>query len=149
MGGIQMSYAKEITNFISAVRNLSGIGVCYYDLKSFFNYNKNGIKNNRGHYCSFCERARQLPNGRESCEKSDKIGAVALANQYRKPFFYECHMGMRELVIPLIQDDTLLGILFVGQCRMDNDYESKILETAQKMGGDPDEFLFLYNQLPF
>lgn len=143
-----MSFAEEITNFINAVRKLSGVGVCYYDLKNFFNYNKSGIKNNRGHYCSFCEKARLLPNGRESCEKSDKIEAVAFASQYKEPFFYECHMGMRELVVPLIQNDTLLGILFVGQCRIDNDYGSKILENAKKMGGNSNEFLFLYNQLP-
>ncbi|MBQ8849107.1 MAG: PocR ligand-binding domain-containing protein [Clostridia bacterium] len=143
-----MSFAEGITNFINAVRNLSGVGVCYYDLKNFFNYNKNGIKNNRGHYCSFCEKARLLPNGRENCEKSDKIEAVALASQYKEPFFYECHMGMRELVVPLIQNDTLLGILFVGQCRIDNDHESQIIENAKKMGGNPNEFLSLYNQLP-
>ena len=143
-----MSFAEKITNFINAVRNLSGVGVCYYDLKKFFNYDKNGIKNNRGHYCAFCEKARLLPNGRDNCNKSDRTEAVALASQYKEPFFYECHMGMRELIVPLIQNDNLFGIIFVGQCRIDNDYGPQILEKSKKMGGDSNEFLNLYNQLP-
>ena len=99
-----MSMASDITELINAIRELSGAGICYYDLNHFFNYESFGIKNNRGHYCEFCERARALPAGRASCEESDRIGAVELARQYREPFFFECHMGMRELVIPLMRD---------------------------------------------
>lgn len=143
-----MSYTEGISIVINAIRELSGVGICYYDLNSFFNYNVEGIKNNRGHYCDFCKRARELPNGKVNCEKSDKLEAVELAKQYKEPFFFECHMGMRELVIPLHRDDIFLGIIFVGQCRLDNDYESKIRANAEKMHGDPDEFLSLYNLLP-
>ena len=145
-----MSLVEGITVLINAIRDLSGVGICYYDLNSFFNYDKYGIKNNRGHYCGFCKKARDLPNGRTNCEKSDRFEAVELAKQYKEPFFYECHMGMRELVIPLHHEEILLGILFVGQCRIENegDYDNKIRANAQKMHGDPDEFLRLYNMLP-
>ena len=57
-------------------------------------------------------------------------------------------MGMRELVIPLLKDDVLLGILFVGQCRTGGDYETRIISNAVKMNGNPDEFLRFYNDLP-
>lgn len=143
-----MNSAEGISIVINAIRELCGVGICYYDLNSFFNYNVNGIKNNKGHYCEFCKRARELPNGRANCEKSDRIETVELAKQYKEPFFYECHMGMRELIIPLLREDVLFGIIFVGQCRLDNDYDSKIRVNAKKMQGDPDEFSRLYNLLP-
>ncbi|MBR2907721.1 MAG: PocR ligand-binding domain-containing protein [Clostridia bacterium] len=143
-----MNSTEAITAFINAIREISGVGICYYDLNSFFNYQKKGIKNNRGHYCAFCEKVRSLPNGRQSCEESDRREAIMLAKQYKSPFFYECHMGMRELVIPLLRDGFLLGVLFVGQCRTDSDYEDTIRANAKRMGGDPNEFLALYNQLP-
>lgn len=143
-----MNSAEGISVVINAVRELCGVGICYYDLNSFFNYDKEGVKNNRGHYCEFCDRARKLPNGRDFCSKSDRITAVELAKQYKEPFFYECHMGMRELVIPLKREDVLLGIIFVGQCRLDNDYDAKIRANAEKMSGNPDEFSMLYNSLP-
>ncbi len=143
-----MNSSDGITSLINAVRDLSGVGICYYDLNAFFNYDKYGVQNNKGHYCDFCKKARSLPSGREACEKSDRIDAVELAKQYKEPFFHECHMGMRELVIPLLKDDVLLGILFVGQCRTGGDYETRIISNAVKMNGNPDEFLRFYNDLP-
>lgn len=143
------SSTNGITEVINAVRSLTGVGICYYDLNSFFQYDKYGIKNNRGHYCEFCQQARALKRGRESCDQSDKIEAVDQAKQYQKPFFHECHMGMRELVIPLMHDNALLGILFAGQCRTDAEHDDVIREKAEKMGGDPQKFLKLYHDLPF
>ena len=143
-----MSSVEGITQFINAIRDLSGVGICYYDLESFFNYNQKGIKNNRGHYCAFCEKVRSLPSGRENCERSDRHEAVALAKQYKTPFFYECHMGMRELVIPLIANGALLGILFVGQCRTDVSRRGEIEENAKRLSKDPNELLSLYDSLP-
>lgn len=138
----------DITEVINAIRNLTGAGICYYDLNEFFGYQKYGEKNNRGHYCAFCERARSLPGGRLRCNQSDKMEAVDLAKQYKVPFFHECHMGMQELVIPLFSDDRLIGVLFIGQCRTEAEREGTIRENARKMNGDPKEFIELYNVLP-
>ena len=143
-----MNSSDGITSLINAVRDLSGAGICYYDLNAFFNYDKYGVQNNRGHYCDFCKKARSLPGGREACEKSDRLDAVELAKQYKEPFFHECHMGMRELVIPLLKDGVLLGIIFVGQCRTGGDYEARITTGAGKLNGNPEEFLRFYNALP-
>ena len=143
-----MNTTQEITDFINAIRALSGIGICYYDLNAFFNYNKHGIKSNRGHYCAFCEKARSLPGGRDACERSDRGEAIMLAKQYREPFFYECHMGMRELVIPLLREKTLLGLIFVGQSRTEDANREKIETCASRLGGDPVEFFRLYQELP-
>lgn len=143
-----MQTTKKITDFINAIRELSGVGICYYDLNTFFNYDKYGIKNNRGHYCEFCEKTRALPEGRAACEKSDKGEAIMLAKQYKEPFFYECHMGMRELVIPLIREETLLGLIFVGQSRTEDACNEKLESNVRHLGGDPREFLQLYQKLP-
>ena len=143
-----MQTAKKITDFINAIRELSGVGICYYDLNTFFHYDQYGIKNNRGHYCEFCEKTRALSGGRAACEKSDKDEAIMLAKQYREPFFYECHMGMRELVIPLIREETLLGLIFVGQSRTEDASNERLESNVRRLGGDPLEFLQLYQRLP-
>lgn len=143
-----MDSTEEITVLINAVRDLSEVGICYYDLKEFFHYDKYGVKNNRGHYCEFCKKARTLPNGRAQCEKSDRYEAIELAKQYKEPFFFECHMGMRELIVPLWREKWLMGVVFVGQCRFDETYDEVIRTNASKMGGNPDEYLKLYRQLP-
>ena len=141
--------AKKITEFINSIRELSGVGLCYYDLETFFNYDLDGVRSNKGHYCEFCDRARSLLNGRNLCHESDRVRAVALANEYKAPFFFECHMGMRELIVPLIHLDKLVGIIFVGQCRIENeDMIKTVLQSAQRLGGDADEFTRLYLALP-
>jgi AraC-like DNA-binding protein len=55
---------------------------------------------------------------------------------------------MRELVIPLMRDDALLGILFVGQCRTESENKATIQENAKNMSGNPEKFLRLYQELP-
>lgn len=144
-----MKHAADITAFINALRAVTGVGVCYYDLKDFFNYFQAGVRNNCGHYCDFCRAVRELPGGKRPCEKSDKIEAVSLAAQYRQPFFFECHMGMQELVLPLLHRDSLVGIVFIGQCRIRGESPEKtIAQRVQEQGGDPAHFLELYAQLP-
>lgn len=144
-----MDNPHEISVFINAVRDLCGVGICYYDLSDFFHYDKYGVKNNRGHYCAFCEKTRSLPKGRDCCNKSDKSDAVALAKEYDTPFFFECHMGMKELVVPVRKESELIGVLFVGQCRIQGDnHTGTITKSTQRLGGKPEEMLSLYEQLP-
>jgi dihydroorotase len=77
-----MQTVDEISEVINSIRQVSGVGVCYYDLENFFNYGMMGVKNNIGHYCEFCEKARGLKNGRDNCTKSDRVTAVTLAKEY-------------------------------------------------------------------
>ena len=144
-----MQHAADITAFINALRTVTGVGICYYDLQDFFNYFHEGVRNNCGHYCEFCRAVRELPAGKRPCEKSDKIDAVKLAMEYRQPFFFVCHMGMQELVLPLIHRDVLVGLVFVGQCRIQGeDALPQILRSVEGKGGDPEHFAGLYQQLP-
>lgn len=144
-----MKTSSDITAVINALRNVSGVGVCYYDLKNFFNYFHTGAKSNRGHYCNFCLAAKDLPDGRRACDKSDKFDAVALAEQYRQPFFFECHLGMRELVLPLLKDNNLIGIIFIGQCRIEEETNEKfILQRVKESGGNPQLFKEYLHELP-
>ena len=144
-----MKHTADITAFINALRDVAGVGICYYDLKDFFNYFQAGVRNNCGHYCAFCRAVRELPGGKRPCEKSDKIDAVTLAAQYKEPFFFECHMGMQELVLPLLHRDTLVGLVFVGQCRIRGESpEKNIAQRVAEQGGDPARFVELYTQLP-
>jgi len=144
-----MKPTDDITEIIASLKELSGAGVCYYDLKNFFQYYRYGVRSNQGHYCRLCEETRALPGGRTHCERSDREEAVALAQQYRVPFFFECHMGMRELVSRLMHSDMLIGILFIGQCRIEGeDMHRAIAQRAQQLGGDPEKFAALYDALP-
>jgi AraC-like DNA-binding protein len=143
-----MQTVDEISEVINSIRQVSGVGVCYYDLENFFNYGMMGVKNNIGHYCEFCEKARGLKNGRDNCTKSDRVTAVTLAKEYKAPFFFRCYMGMQELVVPLFKNELLLGVLFVGQCRIKGEEDRKGMGQAVKQaGGSVEEFCQAYDKL--
>ncbi len=144
-----MQTVDEISEVINSIRQISGVGICYYDLESFFNYDRFGVKNNIGHYCKFCEKARGLKNGRDKCTQSDRVDAIMLASQYDSPFFFECHMGMRELVVPLKNEGKLIGALFVGQCKIDGEDGLKnVMQNVKYAGGNECDFSEAYNELP-
>lgn len=140
---------NEITELIRSFRELTGVGVCFYDTERFFRYHINGEKDYMGHYCEFCRCARLLENGRVACEKSDRSEATELARSYQKPFFFKCHMGLCELVVPVMKDEKLLGLVFLGQCRIEGeDATEEIKRAAHAMGGDEEQFAEMYMALP-
>ena len=143
-----MNASTEITKVLQSLRAICGVGLCYYDLNQFFEFGRYGVRDDRRHSCLFCEGARALPDGRRLCEKSDRVEAVDLARQYRTPFFFECRMGMQELVLPLISDAQLVGVIFVGQSRTAENRTAVITQNARRFGGDPAVFAELYRQLP-
>jgi len=140
---------QRITEIINSLRSLTGLGICFYDFVNFFHYNNLGQKQNRGHYCAFCEHTRMLKNGRRLCDLSDRHEAEVMAGQYRRPFFHTCHMGITELIVPLMCEERILGIIFLGQCRLEDENASEhIRQRAQAMGGDGELYVKLYEELP-
>ena len=144
-----MSSMQEITTLIRSFRELTGVGVCFYDTENFFRFRQTGEKEYKGHYCEFCSCARLLAGGRVACDKSDRDEAMELAKAYRTPFFHRCHMGLCELVVPVIREERLLGIIFLGQCRIAGEDLSEDIATAAKaLGGEGEQFVELYRRLP-
>ncbi len=144
-----MGTIDEITEIISSFKELSGVGICFYDLDDFFTYNEGGKFEYLGHYCEFCKCVRQLDGGRALCDKSDRKNAVETAHKYKTPFFTKCHMGLCELAVPIYFSDTLKGLIFLGQCRLENeDASTEIKRSAASLGGDSEKFAELYEKLP-
>lgn len=139
----------EITEVLNLYRELSGVGVCFYDLDDFFRYGTEGHKENVGHYCEFCKCVKLLPGGQRACNMSDRLDAVAMAREYQAPFFTTCHVGMTELVLPIYEAHDLKGIIFLGQCRLKGeDNAASVARAAAALGGEAEKFGALYRALP-
>ena len=144
-----MATAEQITKVLNAMRALSGAGICFYDLNTFVHYGELGEHRNRGHYCELCNNVRLLQGGRAACDQSDRKDALRLAHDYHTPFFFKCHMGMCELVLPLRSDNNLIGLIFIGQCRIQGeDATPDIMARAERLGGSKECFATLYRSLP-
>lgn len=145
-----MRPSGEIRAIFDAVTQLSGAGICLYDLRDFFYYdNVIDKKSYAGHYCKFCRQVRSYPSGKAQCEKSDVENAVKLAKLYKKPFFNICYLGLCEYVVPVLENDELIAVAFLGQCRIrgENDFSS-FSALLRDAGFESEQFRDSFNALP-
>ncbi len=65
--------------------------------------------------CRFCRR-----NCTSFINKCFCCDTESLAQVYRtgQRLLYRCHMGLTEVILPVTDEDQLLGVLFLGQVRI-------------------------------
>lgn len=144
-----MASANNITDMINSIRQLAHIGICFYDFDNFYRYLDTGEKEYSGHYCDYCKGIKLLSGGQKACDSCDRGETVKLAAEYEKPFFYRCHAGLCELILPISDESNMKGIIFLGQCRMEGEELSpEILKSIAQKGGNPESFIHLYQNLP-
>lgn len=145
-----MRPSHEIRAIFDAVTQLTGAGICLYDLRDFFYYdNVINKKSYAGHYCAFCRQVRSIPSGKAQCEKSDVENTVKLARLYKKPFFNVCYLGLCEYVIPVLEDGELIAVAFLGQCRIRGEDEFPAFrERINGAGLNGEEFEPSFRALP-
>ncbi len=67
----------------------------------------------RIHTCDFCMRAKADPESHQHCVRN-KMAANRIAIRRRQAFAGQCHLGLTDLVKPLVFQGTVLGVFFYG-----------------------------------
>ena len=62
----------------------------------------------------FCKTLREDITLNEKCHHCDFEGFAKCTNE-RKTIIYQCHMGMTEIISPIISSDTIIGYVMCGQ----------------------------------
>lgn len=62
----------------------------------------------------FCSLLRDNPSADKICKGCDKT-AFAKAAQIRKLHLYQCDFGLYEAVVPLIENNEIIGYMMIGQ----------------------------------
>ncbi len=65
-------------------------------------------------FVPFCRLIQDRSAGREACRQCD-VGAVNRLREIHRPLLYPCHMGLMEVVVPLMMGGQLVGVLASGQ----------------------------------
>ena len=144
-----MSKIEDISLFIRSFSEITGAGICFYDLKNFFMYTTAEVREYTGHRCSLCTNVRALEGGQKKCDLSDRCDAVSYALRQKMPFFHQCHIGLYELLVPIYNGNNLCGLVFIGQCRIEGmNAETAIEKNAAKLGANGEQFKQMYLKLP-
>lgn len=67
----------------------------------------------RIHTCAFCLFAKASPDSHQHCVRN-KMAANRVAIRRRNAFVGQCHLGLTDLVKPLVFRDTVLGVFYFG-----------------------------------
>lgn len=141
---------NKVCEILNALKSLTGLGICLYDTKNFFQFNFGCLeKKQSGHYCGFCNAVKKLPGGQKACDENDKIQVVNLALEYKKPFLHICHAGIYECIVPILRKNELWGVLFIGQCAIKGEQSfQKVFDSLSAFSFDKAYFELLYKNLP-
>ena len=85
----------------------------------------------RVHSREYCDIAKTSPQGFDQCMRCKKI-CNEMARHYKKPFDGLCSFGLYELVYPIIENNTMLCILYIGNIVNNiSDSAAKLTKTSR------------------
>lgn len=100
------------------IEELKKICTDFFDLAgmefSLWDENENNIFSYPTTHSEFCSTVRSDRNLYIKCRKCDKAG-LDTVNRTKLPHTYCCHMGLTEAILPILQEDEIVGYLMLGQ----------------------------------
>lgn len=72
-------------------------------------------------FCSFCSAIHEHKGGLNCCFASNRLAAQRALKQ-KKPYIFQCHAGLIDIIIPIIIDDKFVGTVMAGQVQC-SDFE--------------------------
>lgn len=115
----------ELKNVIIDFYQITGIMLCLYD------ENFNLVYYYPQKHSPFCSIIRDI-HLEHKCFECDQ-NAMRHCKQTKKPYIYECHMGLMEAMTPIISSDIIIGYLLMGQILS----EHKTLQMKDKIESLP------------
>lgn len=99
-----------LRRFQRAIRTLTGLVFDFVDLGARHSARMRAEKN----YCDFCRLVHGTPAGDTACEDCT-ARAVKLCRAKGKPVIQTCHMGLKDVYLPMIVYGRTIGVLTTGQ----------------------------------
>lgn len=119
---------ERLLPLISSLYTLSGVRADIYDV----NFSEICISDDRA---PFCALMNACPEGNARCVACDREAMKLAAGD--KPYFYRCHAGICEAILPICRGGRPIAYLFYGQFLNEEDMETQWQRTAQTLGWYP------------
>lgn len=115
---------KELSEIINDLNILTDIKCVLYDEKfnPIYHYEKKK--------CGFCSLLRENGEYAERCLCSDREG-LKKCTETASPHAYKCHMGLSEILTPIISSGVTIGYILVGQSVCAEDVE-RVKKNVEK-----------------
>ena len=105
-------HIKEISLLLEAVTTLTGMAVVW---KKPTGRAEETLSPHQSLHCnSFCKKIKSRKELVRKCSANDCERVMKKSGDLRKPFVNECHAGVAELILPVVVNNALDSVLFMG-----------------------------------
>ncbi len=116
---------EQIKEIMESFYNLSGIRFALFDslFREIISFPKRD--------CDFCKAMKSCPQTRRKCKYADRRSFLKCEKE-NSLIIYKCHAGLVEAVMPLHDNEKIIGYLMFGQIT-DNPDKSELFYKAQDL----------------
>ena len=117
--------------------NIAGMKTVLYDADRRF------LDSYPSSMCEFCKEIRKCPILTEKCFECDNHG-FDVCDKTMKPYVYKCHMGLSEIITPIVENGIIIAYMMIGQILMEGDSDKvrELIDLAgEKYGVDKNALL--------
>ena len=79
---------------------------------TLYDDNKNSLFSYEPYPCTLCQKIHIIKVISDKCKRCDK---EAIDKASKSPYIYKCHMGMTEVMLPVIKNDKIIAYLSLGK----------------------------------
>lgn len=112
------SHHSFLERFCDRWEEVTGLRICIYDL-GYFTLANDRLQLpylRRVHCSAYCNLVKSAPEAFKRCVQTESWRIEKAAHQ-SKPFVHSCHAGVTDLIVPIKAGTTVVGAVFLGQCR--------------------------------
>jgi AraC-like DNA-binding protein len=145
-----LAESKEFEELFHIVCSLTGIRIALVD-PSEPTWDKAKLIHPRSLENPLCQLIQTQLEGRDRCEKCDGVH-VSTASQLQHGFFYRCHAGLTDLVVPIYIDGKHIATMNGGQVLTEPPSEEQFeqfLEQNRKFDFSKGSLRRLYFECPW
>jgi AraC-like DNA-binding protein/ligand-binding sensor protein len=141
-----------LSRLMEEVRSDSGLHLCFEDLSGLI-LDIPDVKlpySLRIHTCEFCLHAKKSPESHQFCVRN-KMAANRMAIRRRAGYCGQCHLGLTELVSPLIFHGQVLGVFYYGAFVLTGteiEMRSRIVKFCRRNGFRVADYINAFNHAP-
>ena len=126
---------KELAEIINDLNILTKIKCVLYDdnFEPLYHYEKEK--------CGFCMTIRSNKQYNERCILSD-LNGLKKCTENGCACSYKCHMGLSEILTPIVSDGITIGYILVGQSICEENFDAVKLKIAEFPDKEKHELLY-------
>ncbi|QUI23487.1 PocR ligand-binding domain-containing protein [Vallitalea pronyensis] len=123
---------QGVQDLLDDYQRIVGVRIAVYDL----DYRE--VYKSPKEISTFCQLMRKNSRIDHACRKCD-VKAFSHVKKTKEIYPYQCHMGLTEVVAPILDDDVIVGYIMVGQILNQSNVEKQwdyITKKSKFMGAD-------------